>query len=217
MFEYQLQAVMEYVFRRDGAKRTGFSSIVGSGPNSCVLHYRDSTRRMEEGDLVVVDVGAEVQYYTADVTRTFPVSGKFTPRQREIYEIVLQAQEEAIAAVRPGSTMGEVHRKARQVIDKAGYGRYFLHSTSHWLGMDVHDVGGRGGKLEPGMILTVEPGIYIPEERIGVRIEDDLLVTEEGHLRLSAPLPRDPDVIEEIQAEKGMADAPGRGGPQREM
>ena len=216
-YEYQLQAALEYVFKRSGAERAGFSSIVGSGPNSCVLHYRDNKRRMEEGDLVVVDVGAEYEYYTADVTRTFPVSGKFTPRQREIYEIVLRAQNEAFKEVRPGNTIGDVHKKAREIIDRAGYGKYFIHGTSHWLGLDVHDVGERGRKLEPGMLLTVEPGIYIPEEEIGIRIEDDVLVTEEGYLQLSASLPRDPDSIEEIQAKRGMADAPQGVEKRREM
>lgn len=211
MREYELQSILEYVFKRLGAERTGFSSIVGSGPNSCILHYRDNRRRMEDGDLVVVDVGAEYRYYTADVTRTFPVSGRFTPRQREIYEIVLRAQEEAFEAVRPGSTIGEINRKAKGVIGQAGYGSYFTHGTSHWIGLDVHDVGEGGRKLEPGMLLTVEPGIYIPGEEIGIRIEDDLLVTEEGYLRLSAALPRDPDAIEAIQAEEGMEALPGRG------
>ena len=208
MYEYQLQAVLEYVFKRDGAKRLGFSSIIGSGPNSCILHYRQNRRRMEEGDLVVADVGAEFGRYTADVTRTFPVSGKFTPRQREIYEIVLEAQRQAFEMVRPGSTMGAVHAKAQEVIREAGYGKYFIHGTSHWLGLDVHDVGQRGRKLEPGMLLTVEPGIYIPGEEIGIRIEDDLLVTEEGYLQLSAALARGPDEIEGIAAEKGLADEP---------
>lgn len=217
MYEYQLQATLEYVFKDRGAERTGFSSIVGSGPNSCVLHYRDNKRQMEDGDLVVLDVGAEYKYYTADVTRTFPVSGKFTPRQREIYEIVLRAQEEAFKEVRPGNTMGDVHRRAKEVIDEAGYGKYFLHGTSHWLGLDVHDVGQRGRKLEPGMVLTVEPGIYIAEEEIGIRIEDDVLVTEDGYIHLSAALPRDPDSIERIQAEGGSKETPREGGRRREM
>ena len=212
MYEYQIQAILEYVFRREGAERTGFASIVGSGPNSCVLHYRDNTRRMEAGDLVVVDVGAEFGYYTADVTRTFPISGKMSPRQKEIYEIVLKAQKEAFEMVRPGSTKGEVHQKAKDVIEAAGYGKYFIHGTSHWLGLDVHDVGQRGRKLEPGMVLTVEPGIYIPEEEIGVRIEDDLLVTDEGYLHLSAPLARELDEIERIQAEPGLEERAARGG-----
>ncbi len=212
MYEYQIQAILEYVYRREGAQRTGFSSIVGSGPNSCVLHYRDNTRQMKEGDLVVVDVGAEFGYYTADVTRTFPVSGKMSPRQKEIYEIVLQAQKEAFEIVRPGATMGEVHQKARDVIDAAGYGKFFIHGTSHWLGLDVHDVGQRHRKLEPGMVLTVEPGIYIPEEEIGVRIEDDLLVTDEGYLHLSAPLARELEEIERIQAEPGLEERAARRG-----
>jgi Xaa-Pro aminopeptidase len=201
MYEYQAQAILEYVFKRNGSKRPGFSSIVGSGPNSCVLHYRKNDRKMESGDLLLMDVGAEYGHYTADITRTIPVSGKFTPRQREIYQIVLRAQEAAFEKVRPGSTVGAVHGAARKVIQKAGYGKHFLHSTSHWLGLDVHDPGVPGRKLEPGMVLTVEPGIYIVDENLGVRIEDDLLVTEEGYLHLSAGLPRDPDAIESIMAE----------------
>jgi Xaa-Pro aminopeptidase len=200
MYEYQAQAALEYVFKRRGSRRPGFSSIVGSGPNTCILHYRKNDRKMEAGDLLLMDVGAEYGFYKADVTRTVPVSGKFTPRQREIYEIVLRAQEAAIGMVRPGSTMGEVHVAAHEVIKDAGYGKAFLHSTSHWLGLDVHDPGA-GGKLKPGMVLTVEPGVYLVDEDLGVRIEDDILVTDEGHLRLSAALPRDPDVIESIMAE----------------
>ena len=196
--EWELEAVIEYVFRRYGAERFGFPSIVGSGPNSCVLHYNANQRRMRDGDLVVCDVGAEYRRYTADVTRTFPVNGKFTPRQREIYNIVLAAQNAAIKAVRPGVTIRDVHRVAQKVIADAGHGRRFIHGTSHWIGLDVHDVGDYSRPLAPGMVLSVEPGIYIPEENIGVRIEDDVVVTESGCELISGGIPRDPDQIEKI-------------------
>ncbi len=208
MYEYELEAVIEYNFRRAGAERLGFPSIVGAGPNSVVLHYDKSRRRMEEGELVVMDIGAEYSYYSADVTRTIPVSGRFTPRQREVYELVLGAQEAALAAVKPGHTIMDVERAARRYIEERGAGicgaescnEYFPHGVSHWLGMDVHDVGDYSVKLEPGMVLTVEPGIYLAGERIGVRIEDDVLVTETGHELLSRA-PRDPDEIEAVMTE----------------
>lgn len=203
-FEYEAQAVIEYGFARYGAQRPGFTSIVGSGPNSCVLHYSANRRRMQAGDLVVMDVGAEYYGYTADVTRTVPVSGKFTPRQKEIYEIVLRAQEAGIKAIRPGVTMQDVHRAATAVIAKAGYRRYFLHSTSHWLGLDVHDVGPTFSALKPGMVLTVEPGIYIAKEQLGVRIEDDVLVTATGGKVLSAGVPRTVAEIEALMSRKGV-------------
>ncbi|UCG76014.1 MAG: aminopeptidase P family protein [Gemmatimonadota bacterium] len=208
MYEYELEAVIEYNFRRGGAERVGFPSIVGSGPNSVVLHYDKSRRVMEEGELVVMDVGAEYSYYSADVTRTIPVSGSFTERQREIYELVLGAQEAALEAVRPGNTLMDVERAARVHFQQHGGGicgpsgcnEHFPHGVSHWLGMDVHDVGDYSVKLEPGMVLTVEPGIYLAEEGIGVRIEDDVLVTPSGHERLS-DAPREPDAIEALMAE----------------
>jgi Xaa-Pro aminopeptidase len=206
MHEYELEAVIEFNFRLGGAERVGFPSIVGSGPNSVVLHYDKSRRRMEEGDLVVMDIGAEYSYYTADVTRTIPVSGKFTPRQRAIYELVLGAQQAAIEAVRPGVTVGDLTRISRLWMrDNSGdlcglqtCDVYFIHGLSHWLGMDVHDVGNYMTPLQPGMVLTIEPGIYIADENLGVRIEDDVLVTETGYEVLSAGAPRDPDEIEAL-------------------
>jgi Xaa-Pro aminopeptidase len=207
-YEYELEAVIEYNFRRGGAERVGFPSIVGAGPNSVVLHYDKSRRRMEDGDLVVMDIGAEYSYYSADVTRTIPVSGRFTSRQREIYDLVLGAQEAAFAAVKPGNTLMDVERAARLYFQEHGAGKcgakscndQFPHGVSHWLGMDVHDVGDYSVKLAPGMLLTVEPGIYLVDEGIGVRIEDDVLVTETGYELLSNA-PRDPDEIEELMAE----------------
>jgi Xaa-Pro aminopeptidase len=209
MYEYELEAAAEYVFRARGAERVGFPSIVGSGPNSTVLHYDRSRRRTEAGDLVVVDMGAEFGYYTADLTRTFPVSGRFTPRQRALYDLVLGAQEAALARVRPGVTLAELNQVAREHLERASgdhcgtesCNRYFIHGLSHWLGMDVHDVGDYGTVLAPGMVLTIEPGLYLPDEPLGIRIEDDVLVTEDGHELLSGALPRDADEVEAIMRE----------------
>ncbi len=195
--EWQVEAAMEAGFRKRGSHDTAFASIVGSGPNTCYLHYRANERRMESGDLVVIDVGAQFNYYCADITRTVPVSGRFSKRQREIYEIVLEAQQKAIDAVRPGLTMRDVHKVAADHIASKGYGKYFVHSTSHWLGLLVHDTGSFRGKLEPGMVLTVEPGIYIPEENLGVRIEDVVVVTKKGAELLTARLPRS---VKELEA-----------------
>lgn len=208
MYEYELEAVVEYVFQSRGAERVGFPTIVGSGPNSVVLHHDKNRRRMEDGDLVVIDAGAEYGYYTADVTRTFPVSGKFTARQRKIYELVLATQQAAIDSVRPGMTRWDLERIARLYLREhskglcdGGCDRYFLHGLSHWLGMDVHDVGDDSAPLEPGMVLTIEPGIYLPDEALGVRIEDDVLVTEEGHTVLSVGAPRTVAEIESLMSE----------------
>jgi len=205
MYEYELEAVVEYVFRSRGAERVGFPTIVGSGPNSVVLHHDRNRRRMEEGDLVVIDAGAEYGYYTADVTRTFPVSGEFTSRQRKVYELVLATQKTVIDSIRPGRTVWELEKIARSYMREhseglcsSGCDRYFNHGLSHWLGMDVHDVGDRMATLEPGMVLTIEPGIYLPDESLGVRIEDDVLVTKVGHEVLSVGAPRTVDEIESL-------------------
>ena len=206
-FEYEVQAVIEYVFLRYGAQRPGFTSIVGSGPNSCVLHYNANRRRIQESELVVMDVGAEIWGYTADITRTVPSSGVFTKRQREIYELVLAAQKAGMEAVKPGSTLQAVDAAARKVIGDAGYGRHFAHFTSHWMGLDVHDVGSTYATLQPGMVLTVEPGVYLPDEQLGVRIEDDLLVTETGYRVLSDGVPRTVPEIEALMKGGGGAGA----------
>jgi Xaa-Pro aminopeptidase len=208
MWEYELEALIEYTFRRRGAERVGFPSIVGSGPNSTVLHYDKSRRRMEGGELVVMDIGAEFGYYTADVTRTIPVSGRFTPRQRALYDLVLGAQEAAIRAVRPGVTIRELNRIAQgylrehsgEVCGTLTCDRYFVHGLSHWLGMDVHDVGAYDTPLAPGMVLTIEPGVYLPDEGLGVRIEDDVLVTASGSELLSRGAPRTVEEIERLMA-----------------
>ena len=196
MYEYEVEAMIEYGFHRRGSQRPGFSSIVGSGPNSAILHYNSNRRKIEPGELVLMDAGAELDYYTADITRTVPANGKFSDRQREIYQLVLKAQAAAIEAVRPGVAWKEVLQAARKVIEEAGYGEYFIHSIGHYLGMDVHDVGS-SQPLEPGMVITVEPGIYLTKESLGVRIEDDVLVTQGGCRVLSASLPKS---VEEIEA-----------------
>ena len=212
-FEYEVQGAIEGGFIAAGAFGPGFPSIVGSGPNSCILHYNQNARQLEEGELLVIDVGARVDHYTADITRTIPVSGRFSSRQRAVYELVLEAQEAAAQAARPGLSLGAVHEVAAKVIarglvqlgllsgetgenlSKGEYRRYFPHGTSHWLGIAVHDVG--RGPLEPGAVFTIEPGIYVPEESLGVRIEDDFIMTDEGRaLRLSQGIPRTADDVE---------------------
>jgi Xaa-Pro aminopeptidase len=204
LYEYELEARLEYVFRRAGSERLGFPSIIGSGPNSTTLHYDRNRRKTEDGDLVVMDVGAEFGYQTADITRTIPISGRFTPRQRALYDLVLGAQQAAIDSVRPGTDLLRLNRIARDYMrahsdtlcGAARCDRYFTHGLSHWLGMDVHDVGSYATVLAPGMVLTVEPGLYIPEEQLGIRIEDDVLVTAAGREVLSAGIPRTAGEVE---------------------
>jgi Xaa-Pro aminopeptidase len=207
MYEYEIEAVLEAAFRRHGADRVGYPSIVGSGPNSTTLHYDVSRRQTQDGDLVVVDAAAEWGQYTADVTRTWPVNGKFTPRQKAIYDLVLATQQATFDSVRPGMTMGDLNRIARTYMrDHSGKlcgeqpcDTYFIHGLGHPIGMDVHDVGVAGRqKFEPGMVITIEPGIYLPEESLGVRIEDDVLVTATGAEWLSAGAPRATDEIERL-------------------
>ncbi len=205
MREFELKDVIEGAFRSKGSRRLAFPSIVGSGPNSAVLHYRRDDREIAAGELVVCDVGAEWSHYAADLTRTIPVDGRFTDDQRAIYEVVLRAQEAAIARVRPGAIYrDDVHRTAQRVIEEAGYGDYFIHGTSHFIGLEVHDAGIYEEPLAPGQIISVEPGIYLPGRSMGVRIEDMVLVKEGGAEILSAGIPR---TIAEIEA--AMARGPG--------
>ena len=209
MYEYELEAAIEYGFRRRGAERVGFPSIVGSGLNGTILHYDENRRRMEEGELVVIDVGAEYGYYSADLSRTLPVSGRFTPRQRRLYDLVLGAQQTAIDSIRPGTSLGTLNQIARlylrtrssDLCGGLGCDQYFIHGLSHWLGMDVHDPGSYSRRLEPGMVLTVEPGIYIPAESLGIRIEDVVLVTPQGGEVLSSGLPRGAEAVERAVAQ----------------
>jgi Xaa-Pro aminopeptidase len=224
LYEYQVAAKMVEVHAMGGSEAEGYAPIVGAGPNSTALHYDKLSRKIEDGDIVVLDVGAQFSGYSADITRTLPANGKFTPRQREIYEIVLGAQNAAIAEVKPGA---QLCRKGDRTLfkisndyinthgkDKQGkpLGQYFIHGLGHHIGLDVHDVGDQCRPLEPGMVVTIEPGIYIPDENLGVRIEDDVLVTETGVKLLSEKLPRNPDEIEKIMAEAAKKRAEGKKG-----
>jgi Xaa-Pro aminopeptidase len=210
IWEYEIEAVVEASFRRNGADRLGYPSIVGSGPNSTTLHYDVSRRQTRDGDLVVLDAGAEWGQYTADVTRTFPVNGKFTSRQKAIYDLVLATQQAAFDSTRPGTTMAQLNRIAREYM-RAHSGTlcgdqtcdaYFIHGLGHWLGMDVHDAGDYSTPLKPGIVLTLEPGIYLPEEALGVRIEDDVLVTPTGADWLSAKAPKTTAEIERLMGRR---------------
>lgn len=234
--EYEIEAELQYVFRASNAV-AAYLPIVGSGPNACILHYVANDRRMEEGDLLLMDAGAEVDCYASDVTRTFPVGGRFSREQRALYEIVLRAQLEAIEKARPGNHWDDPHHAAVRVITDGlaelgilkgdveslignqAYRRFFMHRTGHWIGLDVHDVGdyrvdGKPRLLEPGMAMTVEPGIYIaPGARgvarrwqgIGIRIEDDVVITRDGPRVLSRDVPKDPDAIEALMRGRNAA------------
>ncbi|MDZ7399363.1 MAG: aminopeptidase P family protein [candidate division KSB1 bacterium] len=205
LFEYQIEAVVEYIFKFHGLQQLAFPTIVGSGPNSLDLHYELGVRQIESGDMVVVDIGCEYNHYCADITRTIPASGKFTPQQKEIYNIVLEANLAVIDMLRPGLTMAQMDSLARAVFAKYGYEKYWRHGCTHHLGLDVHDIGDTSLPLVPGCVVTVEPGLYIPPNpdlpkeywNIGVRIEDDVLITEDGHRVLTAACPK---TVEEIEA-----------------
>ncbi len=228
--EYEIQAELEGVFRAGGSPRVGYETIVGSGANATILHWIRNDRRMKDGDLVLIDAGTEFGYYTADITRTFPVGGRFSKEQRAVYDVVLAAQEAGIRKARPGVTFQAVHDASTEVLiegclrlgllkgtvkqnlKSGAYREFYMHKTSHWLGMDVHDAGSykdgeKWRKLQPGMVLTVEPGLYIsPDCRrgaarwrgIGVRIEDDILVTKGGRENLSEAIPKSADEMETL-------------------
>ncbi len=213
-YEYEIAAVMAGTYMMEGCRRGAYAPIVGSGPNSTTLHYSRNSRRMDSGEVAVMDVAAECADYASDITRTLPVNGHFSARQREIYDIVLGAQRAAIAAVKPGMTLGRktpdsLYKIAFDYIDHHGkdlhgasLGKYFVHGLSHHVGLDVHDASDTTTPLRAGMVITIEPGIYIPEENIGIRIEDVVLVTEKGGRVLSAALPTDPDEIERALAQR---------------
>lgn len=233
LYEYHLQAELEHEFAWHGAREPAYASIVGGGVNACVLHYIDNRDVLRDGELVLIDAGAEFDLYAGDITRTFPVSGRFSDAQRALYEVVLAAQERAVDAVAPGGTLKEIHDgvvrdltrgllelglldgELEANIESEAYRRFYLHSTSHWLGLDVHDVGSyRLGdeprRLAPGMVLTVEPGLYIPDEDdipeafrgIGIRIEDDVAVTTIGREVLTTGVPKRIEEIEALLAKK---------------
>lgn len=193
--ERAVQAALEGGFIECGARGTGYNSIVGSGLNSTVLHYNVNTGTLEDGDLLLIDAGARVGGYTADVTRTFPVNGKFTRDQREVYEIVLEALEAAIRAARVGARFADLEAAARKVIDRKGYGDAYIHGIGHHVGIEVHDVM-PDGAFKAGMIITVEPGIYLPDRKIGVRIEDDVLITARGPKNLTEMIPKRASEVE---------------------
>src|SRR6202011_1433581 len=270
LYEYQVASKMVEVHAIGGSEAEGYAPIVGAGPNSTALHYDKLSRRIEDGDIVVLDVGAQYSGYSADITRTLPANGKYTPRQREIYDIVLGAQNAALAALKPGMDFrsqysgysaditrtlpanGKYTPRQREIYDivlgaqnaalaalkpgmdfcnkgdksvhKIAYnyinshgkdlhgkslGPYFIHGLGHHIGLNVHDPGEFCAPFQPGMVITVETGIYIPEENLGVRIEDDVLITKSGHKLLSERLPRDPVEIEKIMAEAAWPRAKG--------
>ena len=228
MFEYQLEAEYLYAFNKNGARSPAYNSIVGGGNNSCILHYVENNAVLNDGDLVLVDAGCEYQYYASDVTRTFPVNGKFSPEQKEIYSIVLEAHKQSMEQAKPGNKWNLMHEKSVEVIvegllsigllkgskeehmEKGTYSKFYMHRIGHWLGMDVHDVGsykndGDWRELEKGMVMTIEPGIYVLDnledvedkwKGIGVRIEDNIVVTDSGFEVLTPDVPR---TIEDVE------------------
>ena len=238
MNEFQVESLMESYMRDKGASGVAYNSIIGGGDNATILHYVENNMPLKDGDLILIDAGAEYQGYASDITRTFPVNGKFTKPQREVYDVVLDVQQQCIDATRVGHTVKKRHElsielltegmkklgllkgKTRDLIKKKTYMKYYMHGVGHYLGLDVHDAGryftDQGAKhsrpFAPGMVLTVEPGLYIPPDDksapakyrgIGIRIEDDVLVTEDGNFNLTGSVPKDPDEIEALMAGNG--------------
>lgn len=231
MNEFEVQALIEYLFRKNGCQRDGYGSIIAGGGNATCLHYVSNNQNLNDGDLLLIDAGGEFNYYTADITRTFPVGKSYSNEQAEIYELVLKAQKDTIAMAKPGISFGALHTHATEILTdgllslgllKNGQEktkvsedvkRFYPHGTGHWLGMDVHDFGiykenGKSRKLEPGMLLTVEPGIYIQDweedvpakyKKIGIRIEDDILITENGCENLTKEAPKELKDIEALR------------------
>jgi Xaa-Pro aminopeptidase len=206
--EYDVQAVIEYVFTSSGSS-LAFPSIVASGKNATILHYGDNNTQLKNGDLVVIDIGAEYNNYCADITRTYPVSGVFTQRQRELYNLVLEVQEHVAQHARPGYWLSNkdnpeksLNHIARKYLEDKGYAQYFYHGIGHFLGLDVHDVGNYSKPLESGDVITIEPGLYIKEEGIGIRIEDDYWIIEDGSICLSEDIAKHPDDIEMLVQQK---------------
>ncbi|EPF13712.1 MULTISPECIES: Xaa-Pro aminopeptidase [Cedecea] len=230
MFEYQLEGEIHHEFNRHGARYPSYTTIVGSGENGCILHYTENESQMRDGDLVLIDAGCEYQSYAGDITRTFPVNGKFSPAQRAVYDIVLESLETSLKLYRPGTTMQAVTAEVVRIMVKGlvklgilkgdvekliadnAHRAFFMHGLSHWLGLDVHDVGfygpDRSRVLEPGMVITVEPGLYIAPDAdvpaqyrgIGIRIEDDIVITADGNENLTASVVKSADDIEALMA-----------------
>jgi len=231
LWEYQLEATIRHHFAMQGARECGYNTIVGGGENGCILHYTDNNAQLQDGDLVLIDAGCELQGYSADITRTFPVNGKFSTEQAALYQVVLNAQYAACAAVKPGNSskdtlaaavfeltkglleLGILTGELEVLIAELACKKYFIHGLGHWLGLDVHDVGAYKVNdverpFEPGMVLTIEPGLYIPTGSdcdakwwgLAVRIEDDLLVINEGHLNLTDTVPKEISAIEQLMA-----------------
>ncbi|MDP8268628.1 MAG: aminopeptidase P family protein [Candidatus Tenebribacter davisii] len=207
MMEYELEAILQYEVTRNGFNHMGFKSIVAAGKNAATLHYEQNNCKIGKDEMVLLDVGAACNGYSADISRTFPVSGKFTKRQKEVYSEVLNINKKIIKMVKPGVGMKELNKKTVELIqkaliklklikDKKDYFTYYMHSVGHHLGMDTHDIGARDSILKIGNVITVEPGIYIAEEGIGVRIEDDILVTKTGYKVLSENIPKEVDDLE---------------------
>lgn len=210
MYEYELEAMLFYRMQRSGIHHWGFAPIIASGINAATLHYGQNIAQIETGQLVLMDVGASYNNYSADVTRCFPVSASFSERQKQIYQLVLDVQKQIIVMIKPGVSLMDLQMKTRELLAESALAigliqdvdeisKYYMHGVSHFLGMDTHDLGGRNAILEAGNVITVEPGIYIPEEKLGIRIEDDVLVTEEGHCVLSQNIPKEISEIEEIR------------------
>jgi Xaa-Pro aminopeptidase len=210
VFEGAVEGAAYAALRSAGAEGWSFPPIVGSGAAGCILHYDANLGTLAAGEMVVVDIGARHGYYCGDLTRTFPVSGKFTSRQRKLYDAVLAAYDAAVRTLKPGSTIAGARKAAFASLEESGVraaggkglGRFFIHGLGHFLGLEAHDAGGEAPKLAPGMVVTVEPGVYIPEEGSGVRIEDDYLITRAGAENLSAALPRDAEAVERLIARK---------------
>ena len=211
MMEYQVQADFEYACRRLGAARQSFPTIAGSGINGCMMHYGTNHCEVKDGSLILLDLGVKYKNYCSDITRTYPANGKFSPRQREFYELVLKANKAVAAAAKPGLTTRELNDIAKKVLgeglvamgmiaDVSEVGKYYMHGVSHAIGIDVHDITLVGDTLKPGWIISNEPGLYVDEEEIGIRIEDDLLITADGCEVLSKDIIKEPDEIEAFMA-----------------
>jgi len=211
MMEYELEAILQFEVTRKGFQHMGFKPIIAAGGNAATLHYEQNNSKIGKDEMVLLDVGAACNGYSADISRTFPVSGKFTKRQKEVYSEVLKINKKIITMVKPGIGMKELNEKTVELIqksliklklieDKKDYRKYYMHSVGHHLGMDTHDIGARDSVLKMGNVITIEPGIYIPEEKIGVRIEDDILVTKTGNKNLSKNIPKEINELENLNS-----------------